>query len=64
MALYLKVEAAGDNLFYLLDHTVLELDHFITAGTDQVVVVAVIEENIMGGTGSLVHRPNEAQFRK
>jgi hypothetical protein len=59
MTLYLKVMIAADGFFYLFYSTIVYFDYFAAGGTDEVMVVAVVDQDIVGRTRTLVDRTNQ-----
>jgi hypothetical protein len=58
MTLYLKVMIAADGFFNLFYGAIVYFDYRAADGTDKVVVVAVVDQDIVSRTGTLVNGTN------
>lgn len=62
MPLDAEAVAAGDVRGQLAQGALVELDDLPASGADHVVVVAVVEQNVVGRAAALVDRPQQAQI--
>jgi len=62
MPLHLEIEPAANRLGNFADGAIIELDHLMALITDQVVVMAFVEKDVMRRPRTLINRPNNTQF--
>lgn len=64
MALHLKIKSLADHFFDLRQHAVVKLDHFVAHTANQMVVVALMQQDKMRRARALVNRPDKVELAK